>query len=136
MRKAMRNYWLDVVMGLLGAVLSLSSLLLWVIFPRGYYPSRVLWVAIHKWVGLALEIVVAFHLALHWGWLKRMTRRHLGRLCRVLTGSRSHEDGPPVSANRQDQAPPEPLRNGLSFAGMSHLAIIPLEHRHSQENVL
>jgi len=89
-------------MGLLGAVLSLSSLLPWAISPRGYYPSRVLWVAIYKWVGLAFEIAAAFHLALHWSWLKRMTRRHLGRQCRVLTGSRRHENGSPVSAHRQD----------------------------------
>jgi hypothetical protein len=75
MRKATWYYWLDVAMGLLALLLAISSLLLWVVFPRGYYPSRALWVAIHKWGGLALGIVALVHVLLHWRWLVRMTRR-------------------------------------------------------------
>jgi len=80
MRKATRNYWLDVVMGVLALVLAVSSFLLWVVFPRGYYAARAAWVAIHKWGGLALGIAVLVHVGFHWRWLKEMTRRHLRRL--------------------------------------------------------
>jgi hypothetical protein len=80
MRKATRNYWLDVVMGLLALVLAVSSFLLWVVFPRGYFAARAVWVAIHKWGGLALGIAVLVHVAFHWRWLKRTTRRYLGGL--------------------------------------------------------
>jgi len=78
MRKATRSYWLDVVMGLLALVVAVSSFLLWVVFPRGYFAARTVWVAIHKWVGLALGGAVLVHVAFHWRWLKRMTRRYLG----------------------------------------------------------
>jgi hypothetical protein len=80
MRKATRNYWLDVLMGILALILAVSSFLLWVVFPRGFYPARTAWVSIHKWVGLALGIAVLLHVAFHWKWLVRMTRRHLRRL--------------------------------------------------------
>lgn len=75
--KATRNYWLDVVMGLLALLLTVSSFLLWVVFPQGYFPSRLLWLQIHKWVGLALTITALLHVVLHWRWLTSMTRRHL-----------------------------------------------------------
>ncbi len=78
MRRAIWHYWLDVVLGLLSLLLAVSSFLLWVVFPRGYYGVRVLWVDIHKWGGLALGIGVLGHVALHWKWLLRMTRRYLG----------------------------------------------------------
>jgi hypothetical protein len=44
----------------------------------GVHGVRVLWVDIHKWGGLALGIGVLGHVALHWKWLLRMTRRYLG----------------------------------------------------------
>ena len=77
--KATRNYWLDVVMGLLALLLTVSSFLLWVVFPQGYFPSRLLWLQIHKWVGLALTITALLHVVLHWRWLTSTTRRHLAR---------------------------------------------------------
>jgi hypothetical protein len=80
MRKATRNYWLHVLMGILALVLAVSSFLLWVVFPRGFYPARTEWVSIHKWVGLALGITVLLHVAFHRKWLVRVTRRHLRRL--------------------------------------------------------
>ena len=78
--KARRHYWIDVVMGLLALVLALSAFLLWVVLPQGFFAARLLWLEIHKWVGLALGISAVVHLALHWRWLIRMTRtqwRHL-----------------------------------------------------------
>jgi hypothetical protein len=78
--KTTRNYLLDTVMGLLGILLTISSFLLWVVFPRGYYATRALWVDIHKWGGLALSVLAVTHLALHWKWLVKMTRRQLERI--------------------------------------------------------
>ena len=78
--KAKRHYWIDVLMGLLALVLSLSSILLWVVLPQGFFAARLLWIQIHKWVGLALGILVLVHLALHWRWLLRMTRSQWRRL--------------------------------------------------------
>jgi hypothetical protein len=77
MHKATRNYWLDVTMGLLALVLAVSSFLLWLVFPRGFYPARTLWVFVHKWSGLALGIAVIVHVGLHWRWLREQTRRRL-----------------------------------------------------------
>ena len=42
MKKTTRNYWLDVTMGTLGLLLAVSSFMLWVVFPRGYYAARTL----------------------------------------------------------------------------------------------
>jgi membrane protein implicated in regulation of membrane protease activity len=75
-RKTTRNYWLVVAQALLALLLGVSSLLLWVVFPRGYFPGRILWVNIHKWSGLALGVLVFFHAVLHWRWLIRTTQRH------------------------------------------------------------
>jgi hypothetical protein len=80
MRKGTRNYLLDVVMGILAFIVAVSSPLLWVVFPRGFYPARTAWMFIHKWVGLALGIAVLVHVAFHWRWLMRMTRRQFVRL--------------------------------------------------------
>ena len=78
------NYWLSMSLALLSLTLALSALLLWVIFPKGYYPSRVVWVEIHKWVGLSLSIGVLVHIALHWRWLRQMTRHYWRRLRRKI----------------------------------------------------
>jgi membrane protein implicated in regulation of membrane protease activity len=86
-RNVPRNYWLDVLMGLLALMVGGSALALWVILPQGYFAARLLWLAIHKWSGLALSIVVLLHVLLHVRWLVRMTRRILKRLPRPdLTG--------------------------------------------------
>jgi hypothetical protein len=76
----MRNYWLDVVMALLALTVALSALLLWVVFPQGYFAARLLWLEIHKWTGLALSLAVLLHILLHWSWLVRMTKRILESL--------------------------------------------------------
>jgi hypothetical protein len=76
--KAKSQYWIDVSMGLLALVLAVSSALLWVVLPQGFFATRLLWIQIHKWVGLGLSILALIHMALHWRWLVRMTR-HLWR---------------------------------------------------------
>ncbi len=97
MNKTTRNYWLDMLMGILALIVAVSSFLLWVVFPRGYYPARTLWVAIHKWVGLALGVAVLVHVVLHWRWLTRVTRRYLARALPSRNPSKAAEraaDGP------------------------------------------
>jgi hypothetical protein len=78
MSRALRNYVLFIVLAVLSSSLALSSLLLWVVLPRGYHPARQLWVDIHKWGGLALSLLVLLHVSLHWGWPKHMSKRYLG----------------------------------------------------------
>jgi hypothetical protein len=76
---ALIHYWLNVALGLLALLLWLSSFLLWVVFPLGYFPSRMLWLEIHKWSGLAVSIGVVIHLLLHLNWIIAMTERVIGR---------------------------------------------------------
>ena len=71
-------YVLVVVLGLLSLLLTVSSVMLWLVFPRGFYAARQIWVDLHKWGGLALGIGVLLHVLLHWKWLVRKTRRYLG----------------------------------------------------------
>jgi hypothetical protein len=94
MRKAMRNYWLDVVMALLALGVGISALLLWVVLPQGYFATRLLWIQIHKWTGLGLSIAALLHVVLHWSWLVRMTKRVLERF--------SPSDPTSFSRRRQD----------------------------------
>jgi hypothetical protein len=77
-KKATWHYLLDVALGLLSLLLTVSSVFLWLVFPRGYHGARLFWVDIHKWGGLALGIGVLIHVLLHWKWILRMTRRTLG----------------------------------------------------------
>jgi hypothetical protein len=91
-RQATRNYFLAVVMFLLGLFEVASGFIVWVVLPRGsgYMGGRGLaseatllwsrdaWVDLHNWVGVALLIVVIIHLILHWKWILYMTKR-LGR---------------------------------------------------------
>ena len=73
----MRHFWLDLTMGLLALVEILTSFLLWVVLPQGYYRSRFTWLAIHKYVGLTLTLFAILHVALHWRWLATMAGRVL-----------------------------------------------------------
>ena len=77
MKKSTLLYLLVVVMGLLALLLTVSSVMLWLVFPRGFYAARQIWVDIHKWGGLALGVGVLLHVLLHWKWLVRKTRRYL-----------------------------------------------------------
>ena len=78
MKKAKLYYLVFLVMAALALSLAVSSALLWVVFPRGFYPARRLWVDIHRWGGLVLSLTVLVHAALHWRWILRMTHRCLG----------------------------------------------------------
>jgi cytochrome b subunit of formate dehydrogenase len=78
-RRAVRNYVVDVLLLVLSVLLVVSSALLWLVFPRGFYPQREAWLVVHKYAGLALTVLVLVHLVLHGGWLVRMTQRVLGK---------------------------------------------------------
>ena len=74
------RYWLAVSLAIIATLQVISAFLLWVIFSRGFYPSRLVWVEIHKWAGLAITVGVVFHIALQWKWLLQMTRRYIDKL--------------------------------------------------------
>jgi len=78
--EATTRYWISVSLAITAVLLAVSAFLLWIIFPRGYFPSRVIWVEIHKWTGLTLSVGVLVHIALHWRWLLQMTRRYTDKL--------------------------------------------------------
>jgi preprotein translocase subunit SecY len=49
--------------------------------------SRSTWDAVHTWAGVALIIAAVIHLAIHWGWVTKVTRRVLASL---LGGGRAN----------------------------------------------
>ena len=91
MRKSAINYWLFVALALLALLLAVSAFLLWIVFPRGYFPNRALWVDIHKWGGLTLATCVLLHVALHWRWVWQMTRQYNRRALRRFRSRKKAE---------------------------------------------
>jgi cytochrome b subunit of formate dehydrogenase len=78
-RRTVRNYVVNVLMLVLSVLLTVSSALLWLVFPRGFYPEREAWLVVHKYAGLALTLLVLLHMVLHGRWLVSVTRRMLGK---------------------------------------------------------
>ncbi len=76
-RRAVWLYVVDVLMVAASLVMTLSWVLLWFVFPRGFYPAREAWLGVHKYSGLVLTLLVGVHGVLHWRWLVRMTGRVL-----------------------------------------------------------
>ena len=82
-----RNWWID--LGLFtSAVLASLSGIYFLFFPVGGYQggrnpwydiqilfSRNNWDLIHTWTGVAMIVVAALHLLLHWHWVENMVRR-------------------------------------------------------------
>lgn len=79
MKRIWVNYVNDVLLFATVTILAVSSLLVWVVLPKGYNPQWVLWIAVHKWSGFALVIESLVHVLLHFGWLVRMTVRLIRR---------------------------------------------------------
>jgi len=73
------NYANDVLLLFTGAIVAISSLAVWVVVPKGYNTTWLLWIAIHKWSGFALVVESLLHVALHFRWLARMTTRLFSR---------------------------------------------------------
>jgi len=74
-KRAWINYALDMLLLLAGLVLAVSSMMLWVILEKGYSPSWLTWIEIHKWSGFGLFVAAVTHVGLHWKWLLAMSRR-------------------------------------------------------------
>jgi len=89
MRQAPRNYFLAVLLFLLGIVEVVSGFVLWLVLPGGegymggrglaseatFLWSRGTWIDVHTVVGVLLVVVVIIHLILHRKWIIRMTKR-------------------------------------------------------------
>ena len=87
-----RNWWIDAGL-FLSAVLAALSGLYFLYLPVGGYQGgrnpmygvtvlfeRHTWEDLHTWAGLAMVVVAAVHLALHWSWVASMARRTLSEL--------------------------------------------------------
>jgi len=78
--KAKLDFWVDLAMGLAGAISAISGLLL--LWP-GDVTSGILgvslraWTSLHTWSSLVALAGVGLHLALHWNWMTAMTKRML-----------------------------------------------------------
>lgn len=78
MNKAKLDYWVDVAIGLAGAISAVTGflLLLPVDLTSGILGiSLRTWSTLHTWSSLAAVAGVGLHLALHWNWLTVMTKR-------------------------------------------------------------
>jgi hypothetical protein len=92
MRKATRNYVIDAVFGLLMLFQGVTGFVLWFILPGGGYRyrgglgleeagstflfARHTWLDIHKWIAVALLVIFALHIAIHWQWIVSMTKSY------------------------------------------------------------
>ncbi len=89
MRQAARNYFLAVLLFLLGLIEVASGFVLWFVLSGGqgyiggrgltseatFLWSRGTWIDLHNVVGVVLMVVVIIHVVLHRKWIIRMTRR-------------------------------------------------------------
>lgn len=91
MSKAKLNYWVDVAIGMAGAMSALTGLVL--LLPAGTTGAILgtglrVWSAIHTWSSLAAVAGVGVHLALHWQWAIAITGK-------VLAGNRREGEAVP-----------------------------------------
>lgn len=88
MSRQTRNNWLIDAAVFIGAVLATLSGILFLFIPSGGYQggrnpmygvtilvSRHTWDGLHTWGGVLMIAAVAVHFAIHWEWVKMMTRR-------------------------------------------------------------
>jgi len=90
MRKTTRNYIIDAIFGLLLLIQGISGIVLWFVLSdncryRGgtgcAAPSTFLfgwstWIDIHRWAAVALLIIFALHIVIHWRWIYYMTKSY------------------------------------------------------------
>ena len=95
MRKTTRNYILDAVFGLMLLFQGVTGFALWFVLPGGGYRyrggldleevsstflfARYTWLDIHKWVAVALLVIFALHIVIHWQWIVSMTKFYFRR---------------------------------------------------------
>ena len=112
MRKALVNYWVDMVTGVAFLLCAVTGIVF--LFPgtvhtaAGAAPTILLipatwWHTVHDWTGVAMVAGTALHLALHAKWIATMTRRTLG--APAETGpARSARPAPVAGPRRQPAA--------------------------------
>jgi len=92
MSRTTRNYILDAVFGLALLFQGVTGFVLWFILPGGGYRyrgglgldeasstflfARHTWLDIHAWVAIALLVIFALHIAIHWQWILSMTKSY------------------------------------------------------------
>ncbi|MBC8276414.1 MAG: DUF4405 domain-containing protein [Chloroflexi bacterium] len=95
MRKMTWNYIVDAIFGLLLLLQGIIGFILWFILPGGGYRyrggsgldedgstflfARHTWLDIHGWVAVALLVIFALHIAIHWQWIVGMTKSYFGQ---------------------------------------------------------
>ena len=91
MRKTTQNYIIDVIFGLLLLLQGVTGFVLWFVLPGGYryrggaglsgggsaflFPRQD-WLDIHRWLAVALLVLLALHIAIHWQWIISMTKSY------------------------------------------------------------
>lgn len=89
-RRVTWNYIIDVIFGLLMLCQGVVGFILWFAVPSGYryrgglggddvrtfLLTRQEWLDIHRWVAVALVVVFAIHIFIHWQWLVSMTKSY------------------------------------------------------------
>jgi len=86
------NFWLNVIIYVLLTCLLLTGLFLRYTMPPGSGEKgleflglgRHDWGAVHFWIAVALLVGVAFHLYLHWAWIRVTTPRYWGLAWRAV----------------------------------------------------
>jgi len=92
MRRTTRNYILDAFFGVALLFQGFTGFVLWFILPGGGYRyrggsgldgvnstflfARHTWLDIHGWVAVALLVIFALHILIHWQWIVRMTKSY------------------------------------------------------------
>ena len=92
MRKTTRNYVIDAVFGMLLLCQGVTGFVLWFILPGGGYRyrggpgleeassvflfERHTWLDIHEWLAVALVVMFAIHIIIHWRWIYYMTKSY------------------------------------------------------------
>jgi len=92
MKKATRNYIVDILIGIAFLISALTALVFlvpttWIDFGSSVTPTFLglnfgTWQDLHKWGGLAMMAGVVLHLLLHWKWIINMTKN-------ILPGSKA-----------------------------------------------
>jgi len=87
-RKTTRNYILDGIFGLLMLFQGISGFVLWFVLPCGpriggacrprdeFLFTRLTWIDIHQWLAVALVVMFAVHIFMHWRWIFYMTKSY------------------------------------------------------------
>ena len=132
MKKALVNYWVDMVTGAAFLLCAVTGIVF--LFPgmlhtaAGAAPTILLmpaawWHTVHDWTGVAMVAGTALHLALHAKWIATMTRRILGAPA---------ETGPARSA-RPAPAADSGLRPAAGAAIVAAAARSPLSPASAQD---